>query len=220
MKKIYKTIDEIEPFLINKQIAIFDFDGTIANTEIYHLKSYCLCLKNIYNINLDDKTFKKFLGHKEIDIYKMIENDFNIKIDYEYFMKKRTEYFFSLIKNNNLKPNKFFIDFVNKYKNDIYLLTSQRKEIIEKIFKYLNIDKYFKEENRLYTTKGFTKTQVFDHPEIFLNSKNVNKDNIVIFEDVKYIIDEAQNKGYTVISILHNLNSHIIDNANLIISTK
>lgn len=220
MCKIYQNLEEIKNNLKDKEYAIFDFDGTIANTEVYHLKAYCICLKEIYNIELTTENFQKYLGHKEFDIYKMIEEDFNIKIDKDFFIEKRINVFLKLIKESKLEVNKFFNDFINKYNMKMYLLTSQKQEVVEELFKHWNLDKYFKNENRFYAFKGFKKSEVFENPLNFIKDQNFIKEKCVIFEDALDIIKTAQDSNYLVVSILHELNSHIIQNANIIIDQR
>lgn len=221
MEKTYKNILDLDEFLKNKNIAIFDFDGTISNTEIFHLEAYCITLKELYNVELDKKTFKKYLGHKENEIYKMIEKDFNIVLDEKLFMQKRISTFFKLVKENNLKLNNFFVDFLKNYKMELFLLTSQKKEVVEKMFQHLNISNIFDFDRRIYVyNTDFTKIDVLKNPEKFLKVRNLKKESIVIFEDSYDIIKSAQDNNYFVVSILHDLNDHILNIANTILISK
>lgn len=70
---------------------IFDFDNTIAGTEKYSWQAHNKALEK-YGICLDSEHINKYLGHPDNEIFSMIEQDYNIKIDYNSHYKERINY--------------------------------------------------------------------------------------------------------------------------------
>lgn len=53
------------------EIYIFDFDGTLINSEPFHKKAHNLMLNEIFGkeIVLTDQMFSKYIGKSDIQIY-------------------------------------------------------------------------------------------------------------------------------------------------------
>lgn len=65
----------------NLKAIIWDFDGTIADTEYKHAKTETAALKK-YRINISNKTIvKRFAGVKLIDIFQTLFDENNVKED-------------------------------------------------------------------------------------------------------------------------------------------
>ena len=106
---------------------IFDFDNTIAGTEKYSWQAHNKALEK-YGICLDSEHINKYLGHPDNEIFSMIEQDYNIKIDYNSHYKERINYYIDLIINSDLKPYNFVNDILKKDLNFIYYLPMPRQQ--------------------------------------------------------------------------------------------
>ena len=63
--------------LDNFDTLIFDFDGTLINSEPYHKVAHSKVLSMILNkeINLTDKQFERYVGKRDNEIFEMYKND-------------------------------------------------------------------------------------------------------------------------------------------------
>lgn len=67
---------------------VLDFDNTIAATEQYSWLAHNKSLEK-YGVYLNSQYIKKYIGHPDNEIFAMIEQDFNIKIDYNTHYSER-----------------------------------------------------------------------------------------------------------------------------------
>ena len=70
--KILKNKKELMLNIKSKKMYLFDFDGTLAETETLQWKAYNMCLEE-YNIVLSNKNIKRYIGNQETKIYKMMQ---------------------------------------------------------------------------------------------------------------------------------------------------
>ena len=59
---------------------IFDFDGTLINSEPYHKIAHSKVLSLILNrkVELTDEDFSRYIGKNDNEIFEMYKKDFNI----------------------------------------------------------------------------------------------------------------------------------------------
>ena len=90
-------------------IFIFDFDGTILNTEPYHFKAYLKTFKDInidFNFDLDFNKYCKMLHNVDKTEFNSLLNKYTI--DYIKLYEQKTQNFLEIIKNDfKIKKNKF-----------------------------------------------------------------------------------------------------------------
>ena len=60
---------------------IFDFDGTLADTEGFHFDVYKRLLKARYGVDLDWPHWLHYIGRTDPDFHRMMEKDYGIAID-------------------------------------------------------------------------------------------------------------------------------------------
>ena len=187
MKSIAKY-EELQQYLNGKKVLLFDLDGTIANTEPYHWKTYNLLLKK-YNVELKDNNIIKYIGNEEFFIYEMIKNDFGIEFDNHDFLKKRLETYMELIIKENLRPYEIIEQVIKEHDSDKYILSSQRKNVITHLLKKWDLINNFKEIFSVPDSK-ITKQEVISNPDMF----NVSSNDVVLFEDCsKYLKIASEN---------------------------
>ena len=100
-KKIY-NIDDYDVF-------IFDFDGTILNTEPYHFKAYIKTFKDLginFNFDLDFKKYCKMLHNIDKTEFNSVLNKYTI--DYVKLYEQKSKNFLEIVKKDfGIKINKF-----------------------------------------------------------------------------------------------------------------
>lgn len=210
--------EEIFSVLNKKKVFIFDFDGTIADTEIYHWKAYNEALAK-YNVVLNENNIKKYIGHSEIEIYSMIKKDFSIEFDNELFFNNRIKIFLELVEKDNLKPFKIIDDIVNKYDDKIFvLITSQNPHVVNKMFSLWKYDKYFKSDYCYFCHEGIIKKiDIYKNICKYINVDGISNSDIVVLEDSEYYLNIAKSLGITTIGFQHKYNLNVLKSYDLLI---
>ncbi len=112
---------------------VFDFDGTIADAEPYHLEAYQRVLIN-YGVVLSDSVVKKYIGNSEKQIYSMIKRDYSIDFNDEQFFADRISIFRKVLSECGLKPFPYINELLLKYPNyQKAILSSQSFSVINEL---------------------------------------------------------------------------------------
>ena len=83
---------------------IFDFDGVIANSEPFHLRSYQEVLANAGITLTSTNYYDRYLGYDDVGVFRMVMRDLNRELDDEdlrEFIVEKYERFNVLINNEN-----------------------------------------------------------------------------------------------------------------------
>ena len=193
MKKI-ATNNELTKYLIDKEVLIFDFDGTIADTETLHWSAYNELLKS-YGVKLTNFYISKYIGNDEKSIYKMIKEDFNIEFNEDAFLKARLDIYMQLVNDNNLKPYPIIENIILNHSSKKYVLSSQKKHIIVSLLQRWGIYGQFK---YIFSVAD---DNISKH-DVLSSIKNIfNTDNCraVLFEDSnKYLKMAIENDVFAI----------------------
>ena len=93
---------------------------------------------------------KRYIGNSEKAIYKMIESDYQIKINVTDFLSKRITAYLKLVEQRNLQPFKWVSDFIGEFPNaPILLLTSQVPEVVDYLLSYWGLDDVIPKKMRI-----------------------------------------------------------------------
>lgn len=208
MNRIVPDLASIKEILNKSKLFILDLDGTIADTETLHWEAYNILMRELYSIELEKSNICKYIGNSEINIYRMIEKDFNIKIDDSFFLKKRLEIYLSLVDSRKLMPMKWVKQLFKTYnKAKFVLLTSQVPEIVDYLFSKWELDKYIPKNMRISAHNGkITKKDFFKNPSAFININSNEIKNAVVFEDSNHVAKIASEFGYITIGIRNKFN--------------
>lgn len=96
----------IDLFRHGIDLAIFDFDGVVAETETLHAETYDIVLADKYGVQLAEGYFEhQMLGHPELDLYRVLEAEFEIEIVPMEFRAARFEAYLGLIRSRGVQPN-------------------------------------------------------------------------------------------------------------------
>lgn len=175
---------------------IFDFDGTIMDTECYHYKSYLSALKHYNeNINLTINEFFKLVHNTDkTDFHKLLER---YKIhNYEEFYAKKSEFYKNNIINNKINyignVDKFIKKLKNKNKKFIIVTNSSIKslEVFKEMYPILNLF------DKIFTKEDFNKKK--PDPECYLKIQD-------LYQSYKMIGFEDSNPGSCALSYATNI---------------
>lgn len=212
MKKI--EIDEkIRNELNGKKGLLFDFDGTIANTEKLQLEAYNILMKK-YGISIGNEKWLSYIGNSENIIYEMMKEEFGINFDNEELMKERLGIYLDLVNKTKLKPFPFFMQILDKYSDKKYfILTSNREDVVKNMLTNWNILNKF-EKIISIASKEYSKREILENTEKHLK---LNKSEIVYFEDMDRNLNIAKELNIVTIGVEHEFNKNKLKNCDYII---
>lgn len=177
-----KRIEKIIPNLNKYKYFIIDFDGTLLKSSYMwrHVPSLFVKSKGLKpKSNLDD--YCKTLNFNESHEY--IKNTYfkGQNIDFE---KEIEEFILSKYKNIELIQNARLLLDILKEKGKLYLYTATNSRLIDANLENTKIRDYFES---IYTSTNFnyTKQDGIGYLKL-IEELNINKDEVLVFEDAPY----------------------------------
>lgn len=201
---------ELKELLKGKTIAVFDLDGTIANTEPLHWFTHIEVFKTL-GITLTEENIRRYVGHNDLQIFGMIEEDYNVLLeDKEELKQKRLQLFRQAVEKYNLLPNEEVIYAIKNFKGKRYIVSRQNQYTIERLLENWKILEYF---DKIYSLEHTNESKTK-----FVETLG-NKSEIVWFEDSTEVVKEAKDEGFTIIAVRHSYNEIANLDAGYIIDT-
>lgn len=174
---------------------VLDFDNTIAATEQYSWLAHNKSLEK-YGVYLNSQYIKKYIGHPDNEIFAMIEQDFNIKIDYNTHYSERLKNYIDLILNSDLKPY-YYINELLDLDLKFYILSSNSEFAIRKILKHWGIENKFEKVYSMLDM-NLKKSYALENSKTFFG---FDQSEIVVFEDSPNTINLANSLGCETVFI-------------------
>lgn len=213
-----KIVKDISSVLDNFNVVVFDFDGTLVNSEPAHMHGHIVMLSTLLGHEIPNfiSVFKsKYIGKRDSLLFDEFIKDFNVKADKDTMLKLKAEA--SLNKVLTDKDNMLtYIDELKKCKANkrYYILSNNNKHFIDKVLAskgYADMfDNIFAMENM-----GITKDYFMEHIGEYI--KDVTLDNLIVFEDsitqVQYLVE----RGYHTVGVENMFNVDKLNSAEYII---
>lgn len=189
---------------------IFDFDGTLINSEPYHKMAHSKVLSLILNreITLSDVQFSKYIGKKDSEIFDMYKTDFNVEFDKEKMIAKKAEIARDFLVDDNVKIYSYFFDLIKqKDKNNFYIVSNQDAKVLFSVLEKKKIKEHF--------AKIFCLSKMLVQKDYFY--KNIkefipNANNVLVFEDDSKVLNYLLDYGFQVVAVKNQMNSEKINN--------
>lgn len=189
---------------------VFDFDGTLLNSEPYHKLAHSKVLSLILNkeINLTDEEFSRYIGKNDKEIFEMYKSDFEVDFDKEYMINKKVEIAEKLLEDESVKIFDYFYDLI-KEKRDrkFYVVSNQNENILFPILKNKNIINYF-DDIFCLSKMDVNKYDFY----ININQYIPELNNCIVFEDDVNVLKFLEDRGYTVVAVKSEINCDRINN--------
>jgi len=189
---------------------IFDVDGVIAETESIHMKAFKKTFER-FNINFTPEFIRELIGPSARDNIIKINNDFNINVDVEEYIKKRNDKYLELLDNEPIIPNPGLKEILlwgkkNNIKQGI--CSSSIKPMVDKVlnsvFKSIAIsESAYDFFNGITTGDEVKRKKPF--PDIYLNiiSKlNLKPSECMAIEDSVTGIESAKSAGCKTVGLI------------------
>ncbi len=126
-------------------IKIFDFDGTIADTEKISWEAHNILLKP-YGINLKLEHIQKYIGNCDETIAQMLNKDYGISLDPKTYEEKHRKAYQRLLNASTVEPFSNVLQEIHDSTNSkCIVLSSNRSETIRKALGKWGILKSFSE---------------------------------------------------------------------------
>jgi HAD superfamily hydrolase (TIGR01509 family) len=172
---------------------IFDLDGTLINSEHFYFTCWNIVLKK-YNIQFDFNTYiKEYAGLSMRDNAHLLVKTYNLKVDPNILSGNREKIANSFIENSNIELLPHTLDALDFFKSaycNIYLVTSSKRRIVDKILTIKGLKKYFE--------FSITNDDVMNkkpHPEPYLKAVKMSQlkpSELIVFEDTESGIKAAK----------------------------
>ncbi|MGD9901566.1 MAG: HAD family hydrolase [Spirochaetales bacterium] len=191
--------------LINKSEAIiFDFDGTVADTEPYAWAAISKAFAS-YGIIFDDRYMKEYIGQTDRVVFEVITKDFNKQIDFDAYMKQKIAYYIESAIKDGLKPFGYVAEVLETFKNKkFFILSSNKGEAIKAILNHFGTYNHFAKIYSMLDT-NLNKEHCIKNSEEFFN---VPSNKLIIFEDSYKTINMAKKYGAKTVLIENELNKN------------
>lgn len=205
-------------------VFIFDFDGTILDTECFHYQSYLKSLQDFNeNINISENDFFEMVHNTDkTNFHNFLKSN---NINYDELYQKKSDYYKQNIINNHIKyvgNIDIFLEKLKKKQKKLIMVTNSSIKSIDLLKISYPIINLF---DKIYTKEDFTNKK--PHPECYLKVQEVYKNSRMIgFEDSyqgMHALSQALNiksihirprDYYYNDFIKNNYNVEIIDNYN------
>ncbi len=174
-------MNQFQDLLKNKKLLIFDFDGTIAKTSIFHEQAFKEALIN-YNINF---FYQDIAGLSSADAFQKIFHENNILISNKALsdLVKQKQYIARNLISNYLEPSEGLSDFliwaVNSFK--ICIVSSGSSSSIMNALQKIKLENFF---DKIICAEDVQNTK--PDPEGFikaLETFSISPEEAIIFED-------------------------------------
>ena len=172
------TPNELNTFINNSYVFLFDLDGTIVNTDSIYLNVWTQILTQ-YNINLTTEIFYKYIhgNNDHIVLQKLLPN-----VNVDKISQLKDELFIQQLMEIKIMVG--ICDFMKKLKYKGYscsIVTNCNRDVADKIIKYCNISQYI---DFIVVGNECKKPKPYADPYIEAMKKyNIPSNKTIIFED-------------------------------------
>jgi beta-phosphoglucomutase len=213
---------------------IFDYDGTIVDTESYHYHAVDHLIKHHYAVALDLETF--FLTYCGLDdravlklILKSLGKTFT-EDDIDRLMREKKSYFAELVRSSKIKtfPGMLpLIRLASQQRIPLAIATNSSRDDFDITFEQVNNGRLAQRIKTTVTADDVTHKK--PHPEPYLSAAkklHINPERCLVFEDSLSGIHSAKAAGMHVIALttshpkeeLHEADQVITDASNINLS--
>lgn len=203
-KKIIEKLKNIEVFL-------FDFDGTLIDTEPSHIKAHNAVLSELLHkpFEFDTKEFvTKYGGKSDNEIYELYKKDFNLEYNSKEMINKKMEYSSKFLEESGNKIFDYFFELAkNKKDKRFYIFSNSYSVVINKVLDNQKVGKYIDKIFSLPELK-ITKTEFLENLQKYIDVKNKK---VVVFEDNVNTLLLAKKLGFEIVGVESESNKGRLD---------
>ncbi len=188
-----------------KELFIFDLDGTVCDTEPCHHAAYVRTIESLcpgHTIPAEE-FLSCYVGHSETEIYSLLKKNKGIDFDDDLFFKTRIENLFDIVAERKLDCAPFYRQLERMYPEKRFIaLTSQRVSVLDRFRSLIDYGKI--KEFISVADKPYSKKDVLRESEKYLG---VSPSKCVIFEDFAPTLHGAMECGVYAVGLCHDFNA-------------
>jgi len=187
---------------IKLEAAIFDFDGTLVDSETLYTKSL-IETANKMNV-LQDVDFESMAGYQTQDMYNILIKSHYVPVN---FFDETADYFHKIIETD-LETFDGVMETLERLKNiNVVIASNSDIDYVKNISDKKGFSKYIKD----YSCHN-KKLKAKPEPDLFLNAfeilkklnDNLKKENVLIFEDSLAGVEGAKKTGIEIAAITNS----------------
>lgn len=210
-----ETTEELIEALRKVETFIFDFDGTLADTESVHFLAYNETLRTLGS-SLGLEEFKTYLGKETGFVYDRIKRNRRLRFDDSVFLAAKTKSFLKLSERMNLRCFEYFLEVVEAYPDaPTFIVSAQDRTLILELLERWKFDPLF--QDVLTTSESGSKRQCIGS---ILDLTGIASSRTAYFEDSSSNIALGNDLGLKTVGIKTNLNGDATDDAALVIDVR
>ena len=213
-------VNLLNEILKTKKLLVFDFDGVVFDSEIYHYYSHKATLDNFgigsiftidvykmfcignttYNIMKSEVLRAYHLGIIEIEQFELLDSESNI----ESMCKFKEDYFLKYVMDGIIPENMFILDLLKSLNRSVpvVILSASPKSIIEYLLSKGNYPDLF---DSIISTSDNKSSKEFELLNL-LNQYNANGNEVCFFEDNEENLKVGKSLGIFSIGVEHDVN--------------
>jgi HAD superfamily hydrolase (TIGR01509 family) len=201
-----ESLDAIIDLAQRTEVALFDFDGVIADTEAHQFAAYRdLLLEMGREITLQD--FGAYMGHSEPEIYALMTRDYNLEIDVATAIERRRAIFLRRLEQVRLRPYPYIgelLPALAKLGIDMHVVSSNVEKVIDSLLRRWGVRGYFGE-----IATPTSRTPPVPKPILLadvVSELEAEPPRVLLFEDSARMIELARSLGMRTVAVRHGLN--------------
>lgn len=195
----------LKDILAEKELFIFDMDGTITDTEPLHFMSYQCTLAELFPgfVLTEEEFLSCYVGHPETEIYALLQKAHGIVFADDVFFQKRIEHLFHLVREVHLLTAPFYRQICSLFpEKEKIMLTSQRPEVLARFRQEVDFGGYLSRYISVAGEHGGKPARLQDPMRYF----GYLPEQIVIFEDFMPTLTCAKKNGIYAVGVCHRFN--------------
>ncbi len=192
------------------QSVIFDFDGTLVNTEYFHYQCTYDLLKQLYGKSMSyDYYNEKLLGKPTSTSIFDVISDFDLDIEAPELLKMIEHHTGNRLMQHDVELMPFTEEAIQFFHNSnvpISIVTGSQMRSVSFILSRKKMEHHFRE---IVTFDDVTNSK--PHPEPYnlcVEKLGVKKDEVLVFEDTENGVKSAKAAGLTCFAVQSDDNLH------------
>lgn len=192
--------------LQQKKVFVFDFDGTITNSNPVIFRAMQMVCEN-YGYSFGEDDFNDVKDKPSNEYFKKMQQVIKIPLDFKKVVNEYFEACNEILKTEKLECYDYVKQIVRLFPNKVFVLASNNtKDFLEKRLQEFGIGDVF--------SKIVACGEEVNKQFLYENTQNMlgfPQNDCILFEDTQRYIQQAKNCNITTVGIVHDYNKNLLD---------
>jgi len=185
---------------------VFDFDGTLIDSEKHHLIAHNIILSELLKREFvyTKEEFSKYMGRKDTVIFEEYKQIYNLDNSVDEMVERKTLIARDLLLEKDVKIFDYFQKLLEiKGDKKFYIASNQDERLLIPVMKEKGIfDKF--EKIFCLSKMGVEKDYFYRNINEFISHDTAK--NVAVFEDSETVVKSIKDLGYIIFGVETNLN--------------